>query len=89
MKFLADIFADTNGAKDKAFTEGVHIGKDRYVTAKIEDDGTIYVRKGRTGVAIAKTNQAILIGHHGEEQQAGNASQTVWSLAKYLMELQY
>jgi profilin len=41
--------------------------------------------QGRLGVAVAKTKQAIVVGHHGEEQVAGNASSTVESLADYLI----
>lgn len=36
------------------------------------------------GIAVAKTGQAIVVGHHGENQQAGNATQTVEALADYL-----
>lgn len=37
------------------------------------------------GVAIAKTKQAIVVGHHGEAQVAGNTSSTVEGLADYLI----
>lgn len=37
------------------------------------------------GVAIAKTKQAIVVGHHGETGVAGNASSTVEGLADYLI----
>lgn len=42
-------------------------------------------RQGRLGVAIAKTKQAIVVGHHGETQVAGNATSTVENLADYLI----
>lgn len=45
--------------------------------------------KGRLGVAIAKTKQAIVIGHHGETQVAGNTSATVEGLADYLINQGY
>lgn len=45
--------------------------------------------QGKTGVCIAKTKQAILIGHHGENTLAGNASQTVEALADYLIKNGY
>lgn len=40
--------------------------------------------QGREGVAIAKSKQAILIGHHGEAGVAGNTTQVVESLKDYL-----
>lgn len=45
--------------------------------------------QGKEGIAIAKTNQAILLGHHGEETQAGTATQVVEKLADYLVSLSY
>jgi len=45
--------------------------------------------QGRTGVCIVKTKQAILVGHYGENQQAGNATQTVEALADYLIKVGY
>ncbi|OLN95629.1 Profilin [Colletotrichum chlorophyti] len=88
MKAVADIVTGNAAVKDKAFADGLYIGGERYVMARAEE-GTIYARKGREGLAIAKTNQAILIGHHGESQVAGNASQAVQKLADYLIGLQY
>lgn len=41
--------------------------------------------QGRCGVCISKTKQAIVVGHHGEVQVAGNASSTVEGLADYLI----
>ena len=41
------------------------------------------------GVAVAKTKQAIVVGHHGEAQVAGNATTTVESLADYLINQGY
>lgn len=50
---------------------------------------TMFCLQGRTGVAIAKTKQAIIVGHHGEAQVAGNANSTVEGLADYLIGLNY
>jgi profilin len=38
---------------------------------------------------IAKTTQAIIISHYGEEVQAGAAAKTVEDLADYLVGLGY
>jgi profilin len=45
--------------------------------------------QGKEGLCIAKSKQAILIGHHGEHAQAGNATQTVQALADYLVGVGY
>lgn len=41
------------------------------------------------GLCISKTKQAILVGHHGENTQAGQATQTVEALADYLIKVNY
>ncbi|KAE9571002.1 hypothetical protein CGMCC3_g12845 [Colletotrichum fructicola] len=88
MKVISDIVKGDAGAKDKAFADGLYIAGDRFVMARAED-GTIYARKGRDGIAVAKTNQAILVGHHNENQQGGNANQAVQKLADYLVGVNY
>ncbi|EGX92884.1 profilin [Cordyceps militaris CM01] len=84
MKAISAIVGGDSAAKDKAFAEGLFIGGVRYVMARAEDR-SIYARSGRDGVAVAKTKQAIVVGHHGEAQIAGNASSTVEGLADYLI----
>ncbi|KAH7192473.1 profilin [Fusarium flagelliforme] len=88
MKAISDIVNGNQAAKDKAFGEGLYIAGERYVMARAEDR-SIYARSGRRGVAIAKTTQAIVVGHHGEAQVAGNASSTVEGLADYLIKSGY
>ncbi|KAJ4135878.1 profilin, required for normal timing of actin polymerization in response to thermal stress [Fusarium equiseti] len=88
MKAISDIVSGNKAAKDKAFAEGLYIAGERYVMARAEDR-SIYARSGRLGVAIAKTTQAIVVGHHGEAQVAGNASSTVEGLADYLIKSGY
>jgi profilin len=75
-------------AVDKAFGEGLHVGGERFVAFNIEGRH-IYGRKGREGIIIVKTGQAILLGHYGENVQAGNATQTVEALADYLIKSGY
>ncbi|RFU75218.1 hypothetical protein TARUN_7022 [Trichoderma arundinaceum] len=82
MKAIADIIANNQAAKDKAFAEGLYVGGQRYVVARIEDN--IYARSGRDGVAIAPSKQAIVVGIHGETQVAGNATSVVVALAEHL-----
>ncbi|KXJ95375.1 profilin [Microdochium bolleyi] len=87
MKALADIYANKANA-EKAQAEGIYIAGDRYVVAQIEER-TIYARKGRLGVVICKTKQAILVGHHSDTMVAGNSRQTVEALADYLTGVGY
>ncbi|PFH61045.1 hypothetical protein XA68_18362 [Ophiocordyceps unilateralis] len=88
MKIIASIAAGDEEAKTKAYSDGLYLAGNRYVMARA-DDGKIYARSGKIGVAIAKTTQAIVIGHHGENQVAGNTTSTVESLAQYLIGLKY
>ncbi|KAJ8132983.1 hypothetical protein O1611_g645 [Lasiodiplodia mahajangana] len=71
-----------------AQAEGIHVAGERYVVARI-DGRSIYARKGRTGICIAKTKQAFILAHHGETQVAGNASSTTEALADYLIKVGY
>jgi profilin len=84
MKAISAIVGGDDAAKDKAFAEGLYIAGERYVMARA-DGRSIYARSGRLGVAVAKTKQAIVVGHHGEAQVAGNTTSTVENLADYLI----
>ncbi|KAL8285534.1 hypothetical protein RB597_002550 [Gaeumannomyces tritici] len=88
MKAIADILSDASGARDRAYSEGLYIAKQRYVMANA-DENTIYARHGRSGICIAKSQQAILVGLHNEGQIAGNASAAIGALVDYLKPLGY
>ncbi|KUI56818.1 Profilin [Cytospora mali] len=88
MKNIASIVNGDQASIEKAHAEGIHVGGERFVVARI-DDGNIYGRKGRCGVVISKSKQAILVGHHGEAQQPGNTTKTVEGLKDYLFGLGY
>ncbi|KFY21089.1 hypothetical protein V491_03170 [Pseudogymnoascus sp. VKM F-3775] len=75
-------------AADKLWTDGLYVAGERYVVFKVEGR-SIYGRKGKEGVVIAKTTQAIIVSHYGENGVAGNAAQTVENLADYLVGLGY
>ncbi|CAM1511345.1 Fc.00g088580.m01.CDS01 [Cosmosporella sp. VM-42] len=83
MKVISAIVGGDAGAKDKAYADGLYIAGSRYVMTKAEDR-SLYARSGRLGVAVAKTKQAIVVGHHGEQHVAGNTTSTVETLADYL-----
>ncbi|CEJ84345.1 Putative Profilin [[Torrubiella] hemipterigena] len=88
MTAIANILSGNAAAKDGAFADGLYIGGERFVMTKAEDR-SLYARKGNDGVAIAKTKQAIIIGHHNKDQIAGNATSTVETLADYLIGQNY
>ena len=50
---------------------------------------TTFSIQGRTGVVVVKTKQSILVGFYAEGGVAGNAAQTVESLADYMIGLGY
>ncbi|KAL7915862.1 profilin [Trichoderma velutinum] len=87
MKVIADIVAKNQAAIDKAFGEGLYVGGQRYVLARVDDD--IYARSGRDGVCITASKAAIVVGIHGETQVAGNATSVVAALADHLKKTGY
>ncbi|KAI0894880.1 Profilin/allergen [Annulohypoxylon nitens] len=88
MKNLVNILNKAAGASDKAYADGVYVAGERYVVFRIEDR-SVYLRQGRTGVVVVKTKQAVIVGHYGETQQVGNATQTAEALADYLIKVGY
>ncbi|CAJ2501944.1 Uu.00g047970.m01.CDS01 [Anthostomella pinea] len=76
---------------DEVRANGVHVAGDRFVVTQLPDttERSIYGRSGRTGIVVAKTKQAIIVAHYGENQQVGNATQTVEALADYLIKVGY
>ncbi|KIH90304.1 profilin [Sporothrix brasiliensis 5110] len=91
LKAIAAIFeANSQPAIDKAYSEGLHVAGEKYVATIVSaEDNIAMIRKGKTGVAIAKTKQAIVVGHYGENAQASNARATVEALADYLRKQGY
>jgi len=87
MKEVVSVLAGGD-AVTKVFAEGLHVAGERFVVFKAEGR-SIYGRKGKEGIVICKTTQAILIAHYGENVQAGNAAITVEQLADYLVNLNY
>jgi len=85
---MKEVVAALGGVVDKLYAEGLHVAGERFVVTKAEDR-SIYARKGREGVVICKTKQAILVAHYGENVIAGNAALTVEQLADYLVNLGY
>jgi len=93
IKAIADVYNSDN-ARNAAYGNGLRVAGEAYTVLRIEER-TILLRakdpeKVKIGVCIAKTTQAILIGHYdGEKVQPGNANQAVQSLADYLIKSGY
>ncbi|KAL7963072.1 Profilin/allergen [Trichoderma compactum] len=88
MKAIADIVAKNQASIDKAYAEGLYIAGQRFVLTRV-DEGDLYARAGREGVAIAASKQAIVVGIHPETAQAGNATLVVTALADHLKKTGY
>ncbi|KAK4541150.1 hypothetical protein LTR36_008224 [Oleoguttula mirabilis] len=69
-------------------SSGLHIAGERFVVLKA-DDRSIYGKKGREGVCIVKTKQAILVTHYPESVQPGAAANVVEQLGDYLVKAGY
>ncbi|KAL2046675.1 hypothetical protein ABVK25_011647 [Lepraria finkii] len=72
----------------KIFETGFKIAGDKYFTLKA-DDRSVYGKKGREGMIIVKTKQALLLAHYPETVQPGSASLTVEKLGDYLIGVGY
>ncbi|KAI9760132.1 MAG: hypothetical protein M4579_001852 [Chaenotheca gracillima] len=78
---------DASGLK-QVQTTGLHVAGERFIVLKA-DERSLYGRKGKEGIVIVKTNQAILVTHYGETVQPGVAANTVEQLADYLINVGY
>ncbi|EOD51062.1 profilin [Neofusicoccum parvum] len=78
---------DANGLK-AVQTEGLHVAGERFVVIKA-DDRSLYGKKGREGIILVKTTQAILVTHYPETVQPGVAANTVEQLGDYLISVGY
>ncbi|KAI4156091.1 MAG: hypothetical protein LQ341_000066 [Variospora aurantia] len=80
-------FADNSDVK-KVQSEGFHVAGEKFFTIK-SDDRSLYGKKGKEGVVIVKTQQAILVAHYPESVQPGAAANTVEQLGDYLIGVGY
>jgi profilin len=84
---IVDSFKDRSSIK-KVVAEGVHINGEKYVTLDSTDD-SLKAKKGKEGIVIIKTTQALLIGHHPDNVQTTVAYSSVAELAEYLVKVGY
>lgn len=84
MGVIVGIVKGDEAVKDRAFSDGLYVAGNRYILTRAESR-SIYARSGRTGIAVAKANRTVIVGHHPETAMAGNANSAVESLADYLI----
>jgi len=85
---MQEVVAGLSGKPDNLYSNGLHVAGQKYVLNKV-DERSLYARKGKEGLVIVKTTQAILIGHYGENTHAGNSASVVEKLADYLISTGY
>ncbi|KAK5998397.1 Profilin [Cladobotryum mycophilum] len=84
LKAIVNIVSGDAKATSDAYVNGIHVAGSKYTLTKVEDK-TAFARSGKTGLVIAKTKQAVIVAHYGENQIAGSTSTTVQHLADYLV----
>ncbi|KAI9736343.1 MAG: profilin, required for normal timing of actin polymerization in response to thermal stress [Cirrosporium novae-zelandiae] len=84
---IVDAYKDKSEVKGVQ-SQGLHVGKERYVVIKA-DDRSLYGKKGKEGIVVVKTQQALLVTHYPETVQPGAAANTVEQLADYLIGVGY
>ncbi|KAF1348831.1 profilin [Delphinella strobiligena] len=87
MKEIVTAYQDKADVKQVQST-GLHVAGDRYVVIKA-DDRSLYGKKGKEGIVVVKTTQAILVTHYPEVVQPGVAANTVEQLGDYLISVGY
>ncbi|KAI4857360.1 hypothetical protein E4T45_01157, partial [Aureobasidium sp. EXF-8846] len=87
MTEVVSAFKDTSDVK-KVQSTGLHIAGEKFIVLKA-DDRSLYGKKGKEGLIIVKTKQALLVTHYPEHVQPGVAANTVEQLADYLISVGY
>ncbi|KAJ8058633.1 hypothetical protein OCU04_012809 [Sclerotinia nivalis] len=87
---MAEVVKGLNGKTDDLYANGLHLAGEKYVLTKVDEDGKVlYARKGKDGLVIGKTIQAIVIARYVDPMIAGNTSDTVRKLVDYLVKVGY
>jgi len=79
----------------KAFSDNAQLRSQGLVIAGkkyfclTSDDCQIQLKKGTTGVSIAKTNKCVVIGIYSDNQQPGNCRSAVEKIADHLRNSSY
>jgi len=85
--FAYDDKGDAVGIK-KAQKDGINVQNIKYIVILCEGR-SIYGRKGKEGIVIVRTKEAILVSHYPESSGSGEAAVIVEALADYLVSVGY
>lgn len=86
-KAIADSFADKKDVKD-VISNGIRVAGEKYMTIEAGDN-ELKAKKGKEGIVVYKTTQALLIAHHGPDAQTTVAFNDVAALGEYLQKMGY
>ena len=86
-KAIAASFSDKKDVKD-VVSHGIKVSGEKYMTIEAGDD-ELKAKKGKEGIVVYKTTQALLIGHHGPDAQTTVAFNDVAALGEYLKKMGY
>jgi len=86
-KVIVESFSDTAETKF-VVSHGIHINGEKYITLDSDKD-SLKAKKGKEGIVVIKTTQALLIGHHPADVQTTVAYSSVAELAEYLIKVGY
>lgn len=70
------------------FSSGMHVAGTRFIFLSGTDE-VLRGRKGTSGVHVAKTNQAILVGYYEDPISPGQCANQVEKMADYLKGMNY
>jgi len=75
-------------APDPLWAEGFKVNGAKYMMVRAEEN-LIVAKKGKEGMVVARTKQALILAHHGDEVLTQACTNTVEGLATYLLESGY
>lgn len=84
MTDIVKSFSDSN----TAYANGIHVNGDKYTVIKSDAD-SLWTKKGKEGLIVTKTKQALILGHHPETVLTQQAVGTVEALGDYLKGVGY
>jgi profilin len=61
----------------------LHLGGVKHLVIQ-NNEGVLYSKAGSTGLAVVRTNQAVIFGFYNDKLQPGQANNVVHSIAEYL-----
>ncbi|KAJ5695195.1 hypothetical protein N7455_001902 [Penicillium solitum] len=70
-------------SSDQAFANGFSVCGEKFVTIRA-DERSVYGKKGKEGVIVARASSCTIIAHHSEAVQTTNAATVVENLVDYL-----